>query len=282
MSMLIFFLKSSTRGFLFILLVVGSFTLRAQQQPQPLKIYTENSTSKVILYADNQELYAVSLLLELQLNNMVFSKNTSEALVIPGASQKFVLGELSTVNNRLASNFSYKYKWVVGDVNAKHDDSYEYDLPYQKGKSYLVNQGYNGSFSHQGENALDFTMPVGTPILAAREGKVVKVVQDNTQSCPREECKQFNNYIIVLHADGSYASYAHIKHMGANVKTGDLIKKSALIGYSGNVGWSGGPHLHFVCFTGGFGKHGSVQTKFRTAEGKGTILKQGNSYLRDY
>src|SRR5262249_35417178 len=153
----------------------------------------------------------------------------------------------------------------------------EYDLPFQKGKNYLVFQGYNGSFSHKNENSIDFTMPEGSEILAARDGIVVKVVQNNTESCPGEECKKYNNMIFILHPDGTFADYAHIRYNGSKVKVGDSVKKRDVIAYSGNVGWSSGPHLHFGCFIPDFGKWITIPTKFRIDNGdKSAFLEEKN------
>ncbi|MGZ3938687.1 MAG: hypothetical protein ACXVLT_08415, partial [Flavisolibacter sp.] len=53
-------------------------------------------------------------------------------------------------------------------------DSYIYDLPFKEGTSHKVVQGYGGLFSHKNKAALDFAMPVGTPVYAAREGTVYR------------------------------------------------------------------------------------------------------------
>lgn len=172
----------------------------------------------------------------------------------------------------------------MGDVTIKNfDKAYPYDLPFQKGQGYKLFHGYNGSFSHQGENALDFTMPEGTDIVAAREGVVVQVVQHNTESCAREECKKFNNYITVMHSDGTFAQYAHIKYNGAKFSVGDSVKKGDVIASSGNVGYSSGPHLHFVCFKGAFSNFETLETKFRIDTGeRSSGLKEGTVYFRNY
>jgi murein DD-endopeptidase MepM/ murein hydrolase activator NlpD len=126
-------------------------------------------------------------------------------------------------------------------------------------------------------------MPEGTEILAARGGMIVEVMQSNTISCPREECKQYNNYITIMHSDGSYARYMHIKYNGSRVAPGDFVKTGTVIAHSGNVGWSDGPHLHFVCFLGAFEKWRSLETRFRTGDGeRNEILLAGRVYRRGY
>ena len=178
-----------------------------------------------------------------------FSENTIKAFVIPARIDKFKIGELDVVNQTEIRKFDFQYKSNMGDITLTHFDStFPYELPYKKGKSFLLFQGYNGKFSHQNKNALDFTMPKGTEILAARGGVVVKIVQHNSESCPREACVQFNNYVTIYQSDGTFAQYEHIKQNGAKVTIGDRIQTGDLIALSGNTGWTNGPHLHFSCF----------------------------------
>jgi murein DD-endopeptidase MepM/ murein hydrolase activator NlpD len=109
------------------------------------------------------------------------------------------------------------------------------------------------------------------------------LIQHNTQSCIEEECKKFNNYITIMHDDGSFAIYNHIKHNGGLVKIGDVVKKGDIIALSGNVGYSNGPHLHFECFKAGSNGKITLETKFRINEGKvALLLKEGEVYYRKY
>lgn len=127
-----------------------------------------------------------------------------------------------------------------------YDDSRSYYLPYKESKAHFVTQGYNGSFSHQGQFALDFVMPEGTAIHASREGTVYDVIEEYEGNCEiKEECYSNYNYITIEHIDGSLSHYGHIKKDGACVYPGQYIERGDIIGYSGNVGFSTGPHLHF-------------------------------------
>ncbi|CAB9515764.1 DD-endopeptidase MepM [Seminavis robusta] len=117
-----------------------------------------------------------------------------------------------------------------------------------KGTSLLfrptVVQGYNCDISHSGDYAIDFVMDEGTNVLAARDGTVTSVVDSNTGSCPiSQDCR--GNFVKITHTDGSYALYLHLKQGGACVTSGQVVQKGDVIGLSGNVGLSTGPHLHF-------------------------------------
>lgn len=269
-----------SRLFLFLILNLVGLILNAQS----VTVFHEKKEQGFVIYATNNELYPVSVLLNLDIENLSFTEGKKEVFVVPAKTEKFKIGELTVAEARQRTKFGYKYKTTMGDVTLTNfDKTVVYDLPFRTGKSYRIFQGYNGTFSHQNENSLDFTMPEGTEISAARDGIVVQVVQNNTVSCPDKDCGKFNNYITIMHADGTFASYLHIKFNGSNFKLGDRVKQGDIIAYSGNVGWSSGPHLHFVCFLGGFGQRNTIKTLFRiNKEGNSSLLKEGETYLKDY
>jgi murein DD-endopeptidase MepM/ murein hydrolase activator NlpD len=163
-------------------------------------------------------------------------------------------------------------------VNENTDD-YVYDLPLKQGTSYKVVQGYGGMFSHKYKAALDFAMRVGTPIHAAREGYVYSFKDDSDEGGPLPKYTRKANYVIIMHRDGSFGCYWHLKKDGVVVKTGN-VKKGQLIGYSGYTGFVLQPHLHFAVkrkFS--YAKDAFVRTKFMTSDGV-QFLKQGNRYRK--
>ena len=126
-------------------------------------------------------------------------------------------------------------------------------------------------------------MPIGTEILAARDGVVVKVVENNNQACPERSCAQFNNYITIYHNDGTFASYVHLRQNGAVVQEGDLVKENDLIGYSGFTGFANGPHLHFMVFIQRIESRETVKTKFKINDGKEIqFLNEKVDYRKNY
>ncbi|MFD2918277.1 M23 family metallopeptidase [Terrimonas rubra] len=112
----------------------------------------------------------------------------------------------------------------------KNTDSYIYDLPFEKGTSHKVVQGYGGLFSHKNTAAIDFEMPVGTPVLAAREGVVYAYKDSYDEGGPFSKYKGKANFIMIQHSDGSYGCYWHLKKHGVITKTGKVKKESRLAG----------------------------------------------------
>jgi murein DD-endopeptidase MepM/ murein hydrolase activator NlpD len=159
----------------------------------------------------------------------------------------------------------------------KNIDSYIYDLPFKKGTKYKVVQGYGGRFSHNNKAALDFNMPEGTPVYAARGGTIYSFKNDSDEGGLLPKYNRKANYIIIKHSDGSFGCYWHLQKDGVLVKKGIVVKRQ-LIGYSGSTGFVLRPHLHFAVKRRlNYEKDSFIRTKFRTAKGI-QLLKQGETY----
>ena len=83
---------------------------------------------------------------------------------------------------------------------------------------------------------------IGTPIFAVGDGTITRT-DNNDRGKSRWNRYQYGQYILVAHNNNLTSLYAHLSRV--LVKTGDTVKKGELIGYSGNSGYTFGPHLHF-------------------------------------
>lgn len=84
-----------------------------------------------------------------------------------------------------------------------------------------------------GHNGVDFGVPLDTRITAAADGLVTAAEWDLTG---------YGNHIRIQGADALYI-YAHLSKYA--VTRDQRVKAGDTIGWSGNTGWSTGPHLHF-------------------------------------
>ena len=120
-----------------------------------------------------------------------------------------------------------------------------YSLPFEKGTTVFVVQGYESIFSHHGDYAIDFKVKEGTKVFAARDGIVTYVRDSNTTGGISRKFVGKGNGISVKHKDSTYAHYWHLQYNGALVNVGDTVREGQQIGLSGNTGFSAFPHLHF-------------------------------------
>ncbi|WP_299486013.1 M23 family metallopeptidase [Acaryochloris sp. IP29b_bin.137] len=134
------------------------------------------------------------------------------------------------------------------------------------GKGYL-SQGIRGK-THQNrmEYAYDIASSMGTPVYAMKAGRVIRL-QDKFPDTggTRANAAKFN-YVWIEHADGYRSAYAHLQQgfrSRVQLKAGDWVKAGQLIGYSGNSGWSSGPHLHVEVQKGGSRAKFSQTVPFR-------------------
>jgi murein DD-endopeptidase MepM/ murein hydrolase activator NlpD len=178
-------------------------------------------------------------------------------------------------------NWSYTYYATFGSLTAAHDDTYVYSLPYGPGQSYRVSQGFNGEYSHVGANrfAIDWKMPAGTPVHAARDGMVVGVKADSNVGGPDSKYDCAANYILIKHRDDTLGQYVHLAQDGNRVNVGDCVRAGDFIGLSGNTGHTTGPHLHFSVFKAKDGKQRqSIPIKYKTANDEAIALQKGKTY----
>lgn len=128
--------------------------------------------------------------------------------------------------------------------------AFTYGMPFSPHADWTISQGYQGKASHGGalnEYAVDFDIPLGTPVLAARTGVVMEVI-DGFPDDGRTRASDLAqaNIIRILHEDGSMSLYGHLLQDSAVVSPGQWLVGGTVIAQSGNSGYSHGPHLHFA------------------------------------
>ena len=150
-----------------------------------------------------------------------------------------------------------------------------YVLPYVAGQSFSLGQGNCGSASHYGRDrySYDFTMPIGTTIVAARAGTVINRVDGiaDGRGCPSA------NVVQVQHSDGTVANYVHLTPGQISVAVGAAVTQGQTLAKSGNSGCSTGPHLHFSVYSNASGAD-TVPVTFSNTSAHPNGLRAGKTY----
>ncbi|MDX1808898.1 MAG: peptidoglycan DD-metalloendopeptidase family protein [Sulfurospirillaceae bacterium] len=87
---------------------------------------------------------------------------------------------------------------------------------------------------------IDYAAPRGTPVKAARSGRVIFVGRKGG----------YGNTVVIAHEDGYKTLYGHLEKFKRGMRRGKHVKKGQVIAYVGSTGLSTGPHLHFGLYRG--------------------------------
>ena len=197
----------------------------------PISYYEKPSDKKIqVIYKENKSEKSKTLFFRIE--DAKYKKETIK-----------VSNSKVNLNKKDKKRASQEYSEAMKIYNTYTDKSYinsEFITPMDTkitsdfGKARV----YNGSLKgyHSGT---DFRAKVGTELIACNDGKIV-LAKDRFYS---------GGSVIIDHGHGIYTCYYHMSSF--NVKKGDVVKKSQLLGLSGATGRVTGPHLHFSARVGG-------------------------------
>ncbi len=111
-------------------------------------------------------------------------------------------------------------------------------LTQDYGRTAFAKRNYKSGY----HNGVDFGAPVGTPVYAAEEGRVLAAM-DQDRYCRKGA---YGKFVLVKHLSGLTTLYGHLSRY--TVSAGEKVTRGQLIGYIGSTGFATGPHLHFTVF----------------------------------
>lgn len=82
---------------------------------------------------------------------------------------------------------------------------------------------------------VDYSAPMGTPVMATGGGKVTKAGFMNG----------YGITVVIKHSNKYESLYAHLSKISKGIKPGFKVEQGQIIGYVGSTGISTGPHLHY-------------------------------------
>jgi murein DD-endopeptidase MepM/ murein hydrolase activator NlpD len=135
------------------------------------------------------------------------------------------------------------------------------------------NQGiYNG----KGHNGIDLGTAIGTSLKSAGDGVVIGA-GDTDLTC---KGASYGKWILIGYDNGLASLYGHLSAI--KITEGQRVSTGQLVGYTGNTGYSTGPHLHFSVIAKEAVQVGSLKSK---VPGCGTYrlpLAAFNAYLNPF
>lgn len=148
--------------------------------------------------------------------------------------------EIYQIEEELRKNFNFSV------IPSKNKGLLEWPIKLKEdGGIGIITQHYGNTpyssrlYKGRPHNGLDIGAPVGTPVYAALDGVVMRTDNNDKSSWAKY---QYGKYVIVKHPNNLATLYSHLSRYV--VSAGQNVKKGDLIGYSGNTGYSTGPHLH--------------------------------------
>ena len=179
------------------------------------------------------------------------------------------------------SSFRYRFQYLPGDPRARHRPTELYRLPFALAKTFPVSQAYPDQLTHTdpaSHYAIDFVMPIGSGVYAARGGVVMEVASQYFRSGTLlERDGPRANVVRILHDDGTLGLYAHLNWGAIRVVPGQRVRQGEYIADSGNTGFSTGPHLHFAVQRNGGGRLLSVPVRFKGPGGAAASVASGDA-----
>lgn len=270
------------RRVLFAVLLLCSRQLLAdEEKPGGIRVVKEQDGDGITVSIKSKYTCEFTVTVEGTLENMRSSRPLPFTVDSAGR-YSFVLVRFERIDKTRRWRYEYRPYWQLGGRRSTTTNDADYAMPFGPGR-YVVMQGPRGTYSHfagtGSENAVDWTVPEGTIVCAARAGRVVGVKQDSDTGGPDRSLRPFANYIIIKHVDGTFADYVHLRKDGAMVEVGDEVTTGQPIGFSGKTGFTSAPHLHFSVFQTVDGKTKlTLPFRLKTKDGVFTEFIKGRAY----
>ena len=156
----------------------------------------------------------------------------SKLLFLPGVRPLRALARLETNRRQEAMARALKEEAIARALELEQRYTWPVSVKGRISEFYGRRANYIRGASMQ-HNGIDIAAPVGTPILAARDGIVTTAHFDRV----------YGNFVKIKHAGGDITWYAHASEL--LVEVGDEVKRDQVIAKIGSTGLATGPHLHF-------------------------------------
>ncbi|MFT4519605.1 MAG: murein DD-endopeptidase MepM/ murein hydrolase activator NlpD [Halioglobus sp.] len=166
---------------------------------------------------------------------------TYEDLYLDG--EKFDDGKViaASFTNQGETFNAYRYTDAEGEINYYNDDGVSMRKAFlmapvdftRISSSFNLRRMHPIYKTRRPHRGTDYAASRGTPVFAAGDGRVSKAGYNSANG----------NYIFIQHGEQYVTKYLHLHKR--NVKTGQRVSQSQVIGTVGSTGASTAPHLHY-------------------------------------
>lgn len=180
--------------------------------------------------------------------NVVSDPQLPARFVLEGQAEERLL-KIKAEDPGKSFRYQMAYKTMIGPPLDDLPAPVDYFPPFPMEMEFVISQGFDNDQTHNtppSQYAVDIVMPIGTPVMAARAGRVIDLEDDFHGAGQSDRFMARSNQVRVLHDDGTMAVYAHLQPNSLKVRPGQLVGTGQWLANSGNTGYSSGPHLHFV------------------------------------
>lgn len=252
-----------------------SFTMRRQEGKLDIRVERVDDDESLQLVGVNECLCSITLELDIvdsEIPALAPGRHYRETLL---PQTRRTLARIALPSNPKA-NLVFAWSAVLGSPDAVHKPTQPYRVPYDVGSTYFIAQAFPSRATHntpESQYAIDFALPDGTPVYAARDGLVINARHDFFHGAIDPVMFDQANVVEILHEDGTIAVYAHLHWDSIRVRIGQQVKRGQYIANSGNTGFSSGPHLHFAVIENALGREISVPVQFTGAAGSAVSVQ---------
>lgn len=140
--------------------------------------------------------------------------------VVPPKTDQAVVQFAPKIKNE-AYKFRFTYSWSIGDYSARHHCPEHYQFPFGDNIKAYASAGNDATSTPYSRYAVAFSLPAGTPVLAARKGTVVQI--------------KGSDRVDILHDDSTIATYSHLENIAEGIIPGKVVTTKDVLGIAGTL-----------------------------------------------
>lgn len=205
----------------------------------------------VVLTAINPTMvtYTVQVEFPVLQNLRIMGGTDITAVSNPGRSR---IGTLKQINENQSTNYSYRYTFVKGNIFGKSKVDPIYLVPVSEGTEVtgMMMTHLENTIRPDAKNdmyvGVSFQFDDETEIVAPRKGIIVEMEMDREEGKENLAFDRGENFIEILHPDGTISKIMVLKGNSQKVELGDEVIPGQVLAISGGQNYQNGRHVRMT------------------------------------